>query len=169
MGLLREGVPRPGPVEFVDSLVRDGLWCSVGHEGMGEVAERSNVELGVGRQVQDEVAERSQRLAAAATDSGRLALEIVPVRVGDAVVAADEGIRRGVTLGRLAALRPAFRDDGTITAGNASQMTDGACVGAVTSRDWAERAGRAGVTDDGVVVSGACRPGPEEGRGTSRR
>ena len=141
--LLREGVPRPGPVELVDTLVRDGLWCSVGEEGMGDVAERSNDDLGIDRDVQDDIALRSQQLAAGATDSGRLALEIVPISSGGSELTEDEGIRRGVSREKLGTLRPAFREDGSITAANASQMSDGASVGAVTSAAYAERLGRA--------------------------
>ena len=141
--LLREGVSRPGPVQFVDTLVKDGLWCSVGEEGMGDVAERSNDELGIGRDVQDDIAMRSQQLAAEATDSGRLALELVSVSTGGIALAEDEGIRRGVSREKLGTLRPVFREDGTITAANASQMSDGASVGAVTSLAYAERLGRA--------------------------
>ncbi len=140
--VLRQGLRRPGPMEFVDTMVFDGLWCSLTDEGMGEVSERANTELGVKRDAQDGLAARSHRLAAGATDEGRLRDEIVPVALDDASVDADEGIRRDATPERLARLRPAFAADGSITAGNASQMSDGASVGAVTSLEMAERLGR---------------------------
>lgn len=140
--LLREGMARPGNVELVDTLVHDGLWCSLGGEGMGMLSERANRALGIGREIQDELALRSQRLAAQATEAGRLAREIAPVRVGEVALERDEGIRADATLEKLQGLSPAFLPEGSITAGNASQMSDGASVGALTSLAYAERLGR---------------------------
>ncbi|WP_153395550.1 acetyl-CoA C-acyltransferase [Ornithinicoccus halotolerans] len=140
--LLREGVPRPGPVELVDTTVTDGLWCALGDEGMGPLSERANTALGIGRAEQDQLAARSQQLAAAARDAGRLAEEIVPVTTPGGEVRHDEGIRDGVTVESLAGLRPVFAEAGTITAGNASQMSDGASVGVVASLARAEALGR---------------------------
>jgi acetyl-CoA C-acetyltransferase len=98
----------------------------------------------------------SHRRAAAATEGGRLAEEIEPVTVGALELSADEGIRRDTSLDRLAALPPAFGRDGTITAGNASQMSDGAAAGIVTSRGHAEAAGREPLAEIGprAVVAG---------------
>jgi acetyl-CoA C-acetyltransferase len=141
--VIRDGVARPASVELVDTMVKDGLWCSLGNEGMGELAERSNQALGIHREVQDEIALRSQKLAAAATDRGRLALEIVPINSSQAHLAEDEGIRPGVSLEKLERLAPAFASHGTITAGNASQMSDGSSVGALTSFAYSEKVGRA--------------------------
>lgn len=139
--VIRPGLRKPGPVELTDTMVMDGLWCSLGDEGMGELSERANAELGVTRERQDQVAARSHQLAAEATDAGRLSTEITPIEVAGGSLAADEGIRRDSTAEGLARLRPAFAAEGTITAGNASQMSDGASVGAVTSMTIAERLG----------------------------
>ncbi|WP_417777968.1 acetyl-CoA C-acyltransferase [Stutzerimonas xanthomarina] len=141
-GLLRPGVARPGSMEMVDTLIRDGLWCSLTDEGMGDVSERANLALGIGRAIQDEIALRSQRLASRAAATGRLREEIIPVTVGNLTLEQDEGIRADSSAERLAKLKPAFASDGSITAGNASQMSDGASVGAVTSLAYAEALGR---------------------------
>lgn len=140
--VIRPGLRKPGPVELTDTMVMDGLWCALGDEGMGELSERANTALGVTRERQDKVAARSHQLAAEATDAGRLGDEITPIEEGRGSLAADEGIRRDSTVEGLARLRPAFATDGTITAGNSSQMSDGASVGAVTSLAAAERLGR---------------------------
>ncbi len=140
--VVRPGAARPGDVQMIDTMVRDGLWCSLTDEGMGEVSEQANVKLGIGREIQDEIAYRSQHLAAEATEQGRLAAEIVPVELGKINLASDEGIRADTTREKLAQLRPAFAEQGTITAGNASQMSDGATIGAVSSMATAERLGR---------------------------
>lgn len=133
---------RVGPVEFVDTMIRDGLWCSLTDEGMGELSERVNADLGVKREDQDALAARSHQLAARAQTSGRLAEEIVPTTVGGQTVSVDEGVRPDTTAEGLAELRPAFAEYGSITAGNASQMSDGASVGVVSSLATAERLGQ---------------------------
>jgi acetyl-CoA C-acetyltransferase len=112
---------------------------------MGESTDARNAQLGIGRREQDEFAAASHQRAEAATTSGAFADEIVAVRVpqrrGDAlVVEHDEGIRPGTTAETLAALRPAFTADGTITAGNASQISDGAAAVVVAERTAAEAA-----------------------------
>lgn len=140
--LLRPGVPRPGSLELVDTLIRDGLWCSLTDEGMGDVSERANQALGISRATQDDIALRSQRLASQAAAAGRLCEEIIPVTIGNTTLEQDEGIRADSSAERLAKLRPAFVADGSITAGNASQMSDGASVGALTSLAYAEALGR---------------------------
>lgn len=140
--VLRDGVKRPGSVEFLDTTMLDGLWCSLTDEGMGELSERANTELQVSREQQDMLAARSHKLAAAATDSGRLGAEIAPIELNDSMLAEDEGIRRDTTEEKLARLKPAFAANGTITAANASQMSDGASVGAVCSLARAEELGR---------------------------
>ncbi|MBR7744820.1 acetyl-CoA C-acyltransferase [Phycicoccus sp. BSK3Z-2] len=109
----------------VDLLVRDGLWCALEDVGMGELSDAENRRLGIDRPAQDEVALASHERAAAATDSGRLGEEILDGSGGEA----DEGIRRGTSATALAGLAPVFGEDGTITAGNASQMSDAAAVG----------------------------------------
>jgi acetyl-CoA C-acetyltransferase len=113
---------------------------------MGESTDEKNVEYGIGREEQDSWAVQSHARAAAATDSGAFEDEIVPVTVpqrrGDPlVVEVDEGIRRDSTEASLGALRAAFIEDGTITAGNASQVSDGAAALVVADRSAAEAAG----------------------------
>jgi len=132
-----------GDVRAVDSLAWDGLTDAFDHESMGASTERGNRARGIGRAAQDEVAAASHRRAAAAVESGVFAAEIVPVevpqrRADPALVTADEGIRPDASVESLASLRPAFAADGTITAGNASPLTDGAAAVVVAARDVAE-------------------------------
>ena len=122
--------PRVGDGQLVDLLVRDGLWCAIEDAGMGPISERANTALGVTRQEQDAAAAESHRRAAAATATGRLAREIRAV--GDLSI--DEGVRADTTVAALGALRPAFAPYGSITAGNASQMSDAAALGLVMSQ-----------------------------------
>ena len=137
---------RMGNGELVDSLIHDGLWCAFEMEHMGTGTQRYANEHEVDRAAQDELAAKSHDRAAAAIKAGRLADEITPVaipqRKGDPVIFdEDEGVRPGTTVESLAALRPAFSKDGTITAGNASQISDGAAAMIVTSREKAEELG----------------------------
>ncbi len=104
---------------------------------MGMTAEKVAEEYGVSREAQDEYAARSHQRAAATTESGRFDDEIVPVETADGLVEADEGIRPDTTAEKLAGLSPAFTGDGTVTAGNASQISDGASLTLVTSREFA--------------------------------
>ena len=108
---------------------------------MGATAETVAEEHAVGRAAQDEYALRSHRRAAAATDEGRFDDEIVPVETDAGVVTDDEGIRRDTSLDALADLPPAFAEEGTVTAGNASQISDGAAGVVVTSRAFADDRG----------------------------
>ena len=132
---------RLGDAELIDSMIHDGLWSSFRNQHMGEGTDEVSAELGVDREVQDAWAARSHRRAAAAWDEGRMADEVVPVEVpskhGAVAVERDEGIRPDTTPEALAELRPAFRPDGTITAGNASQISDGACAVVVMSEEKA--------------------------------
>jgi acetyl-CoA C-acetyltransferase len=135
-----------GPVQVEDSMALDGLTDAFDHLSMGESTERSGRELGITREQQDEFAARSHQRAAAAAKNGLFAAEIagvaIPQRGGEALtVTEDEGIRPGTTVETLAKLRPAFGQDGTITAGTASQISDGAAAVVVTSAEYAERAG----------------------------
>ena len=137
---------RMGDHTVVDVLTHDGLWCAFDHCIMGDTSDRRNAELGIGRSEQDEWAAASHARAAAATDDGTFAGEIVgvsvPQRRGDPIaVTVDGGFRRDVTIESLASLRPAFATDGTITAGNASQISDGAAAVLVADRAAAEAAG----------------------------
>jgi acetyl-CoA C-acetyltransferase len=144
-----------GPVQVEDSMALDGLTDAFDHLSMGESTERSGRELGITREQQDEYAARSHQRAAAAAKNGLFAAEIVgvpiPQRGGEAItVTEDEGIRPGTTVEALAQLRPAFLKDGTITAGTASQISDGAAAVVVTSKDYAERAGLNVIADVGA-------------------
>jgi acetyl-CoA C-acetyltransferase len=141
----REG-SRLGNTELIDSMQHDGLWSTFTRMTMGEASDEVNAEIGITRHEQDDWAARSHALAHVAWEDGRLAEEVVaveiPKRTGDPVVfARDEGIRPDTTEETLAALRPAFRDGGTITAGNASQLSDGAAAVVVASTDLARERG----------------------------
>jgi acetyl-CoA C-acetyltransferase len=140
----RRGV-RYGEAAFLDSLDSDALVCGFDGISMGAATERYQAGLGISRQDQDAFAAESHARAAAAIKAGRLAEEIVPLTVDgrkDAVlVENDEGVRPGTTAERLARLAPAFSENGTITAGSASQLSDGACAVVVMGRDRAEREG----------------------------
>lgn len=108
---------------------------------MGMTAEKVAEEYEVSREAQDEFAFRSHQRAAEATDSGRFDDEIVPIETADGVVTEDEGIRRDTSMEILGGLDPAFSGDGSVTAGNSSQITDGAAAVLVTSREFAEDRG----------------------------
>ncbi len=150
-----------GNTELVDSMALDGLTDAYDQVSMGESTERHNRRLGISRQQQDEFAARSHQLAARAVKDGLLAEEIVPVSVpqrrGDPVlVTADEGVRGDTTAEVLAKLRPSFAKDGTITAGSASQISDGACAVVVMSAGAAAAAGLPVLAEVGAhgVVAG---------------
>jgi acetyl-CoA C-acetyltransferase len=132
-----------GSVEVLDHMAKDGLEDAFDHVSMGLSTERHNAPLSISRSDQDMVAAASHQRAAAAAEL--LAEEIVPVTVpgrkGDTVVSADEGVRPETTEDSLAGLRPAFAGDGTITAGNSSQISDGAAALIVASREYAEAHG----------------------------
>jgi len=140
----REG-SRLGDAEMIDTMIHDGLWSTFTRQTMGESSDAVNEELGIGREEQDAWSARSHHRALAGWESGALAEEVVPVEVsrnGQAtVVERDEGIRPDSTLESLSRLRPAFVEGGTITAGNASQISDGAAALVVTSDETAERLG----------------------------
>jgi acetyl-CoA C-acetyltransferase len=135
-----------GPVTVEDSMALDGLTDAFDHLSMGESTENSGRKLGITREEQDEFAAASHQRAAAAAKNGLFAAEIVPVAVrqreGEQLnVTQDEGIRPGTTVETLARLKPAFGRDGTITAGTASQISDGAAAVVVMSAEAARRAG----------------------------
>lgn len=139
---LRSGV-RMGDVRLVDLMLHDGLFCAFEQRTMGEMSDGVNTRLGVSRAQQDEWSAQSHRRAARAAERGHFAREIVPVEVpqrrGDPLtVAADEGIRADVSSEKLSGLRPAFTGDGTLTAGNSSQISDGAAALVVADRSAAE-------------------------------
>jgi len=131
---------------LIDSMAHDGLFCAFDQVAMGESTERYNAKLGIGREEQDAFAARSHERAALAQKNGLFDDEIVtvpiPQRKGEPVtVTVDEGVRGDTTVDVLAKLRPAFAADGTITAGSASQISDGACAVVVMSRAKAEELG----------------------------
>ena len=135
-----------GPFEATDSMAIDALTDAFDHLSMGESTENSGSKLGITRAEQDEFAAASHQRAAAAAGRGLFAAEIVGVTVpqrGGAplTVTQDEGIRPGTTVESLARLRPAFRPDGTITAGSASQISDGAAAVLLLEADRADRLG----------------------------
>jgi acetyl-CoA C-acetyltransferase len=134
-----------GPVTMADSMALDGLTDAFDHLSMGESTEHSGRKLGITREEQDEFAAMSHQRAAAAAKNGLFAAEIVPVPVtvkGEQLnVTQDEGIRPGTTVETLAKLKPAFGRDGTITAGTASQISDGAAAVVVMSAEAARQAG----------------------------
>jgi len=137
---------RMGNAELVDLMIYDGLWDAFEHVHMGEGSDTRNATFNVTREEQDEWSARSHERAADATKAGRLKDEIIPVAVpqrkGDPIlVEEDEGIRPGTTPETLGKLPPAFSKTGTITAGNASQISDGAAAVVVMSRAEAERRG----------------------------
>ena len=139
---------RMGNGEIVDSMVHDGLWCAFDNWHMGETGEVVCERYGVTREQQDEYAFHSQRKAVAAIQAGKFKDEIcaveIPQRKGDPVIFdTDEGPRADSTLESLAKLKPAFRKDGSVTAGNASTINDGAAALVVTSLDTANRLKRA--------------------------
>jgi acetyl-CoA C-acetyltransferase len=141
---LRAGV-KMGAAEFVDSMIRDGLWDAFNGYHMGVTAENVAKAYGISREDQDAFALASQQKAAAARASGRFADEIAPVTVkgrkSDVVVAEDEYIRPDTTLDGLAKLRPAFDKTGSVTAGNASGLNDGAAALVLMSAATARQRG----------------------------
>lgn len=141
---LRGGV-KLGNTELVDTMIKDGLWCAFGDCHMGITAENIAKNWDLSREDQDAFSAASQQKAEAAQKAGRFEEEIVPVtiktRKGDTVVDSDEFPRHGTTADSLGKLRPAFDRNGTVTAGNASGINDGASVTVLTSAAEAERRG----------------------------
>jgi acetyl-CoA C-acetyltransferase len=137
---------RLGNAEVVDSVVHDGLWCSFEDQHMGMAAEWIAEAYGIEREAQDEFACLSHQRAVAAIDAGRLRSEIVPVSLpprkgATSIVEVDENPRRDTCLEVLRTLRPAFKDGGTVTAGNAPGITDGAAALVLTRRSTAQALG----------------------------
>jgi acetyl-CoA C-acetyltransferase len=134
-----------GDQKAVDAMIHDGLWCAFEGCHMGESAEYIAAKCHVSRAEQDQFAALSQQRAAAAWAQGAFAAEVVPVTVGSGpkakIVAKDEGIRPETTVETLAKLKPAFREGGTVTAGNASTLSDGAAALVVGTARAAESLG----------------------------
>jgi acetyl-CoA C-acetyltransferase len=153
---------RYGNTELADAIIKDGLWCAFDACLMGLGTERYTAG-GIGRDVQDQFAVQSNVRAAAAIAAGKFTDEIVPItipqRKGDPVViSTDEGVRGNTTMDSLGTLKPAFEKDGAITAGNASQLSDGASAVVVMSKKAAEARG---VKPLGEVVSYGMVAGPD--------
>src|SRR4029077_7590463 len=121
-----------GSLEFVDTMIKDGLWDAFNGYHMGNTAENVARQYQITRAQQDEFAVHSQQTAEAAQKAGKFKDEIVPVtiksRKGDIIVAEDEYPRHGATLDAMGKLRPVFEKDGTVTAGSASGINDGAAA-----------------------------------------
>src|SRR5580693_9428366 len=154
---------RLGDGALVDSMMHDGLTDAFDHIAMGLSTEQYNQKAKISRERQDAFAAASHEKAAAAAKDGRLAEEIVPIHVpqrkGDPLLFdTDEGVRPGTTAESLGALKPAFDKNGTITAGNSSQISDGGCAVIVMSADKAKELG---LTPLGQVVSYGMVAGPD--------
>ncbi|MCH4564302.1 MULTISPECIES: acetyl-CoA C-acetyltransferase [Halomonas] len=137
---------RMGDWKAIDSMVHDGLWDAFNNFHMGITAENLAEKYGITREEMDEFAAASQQKAAAAIEGGKFQSQIVPVEIpqrkGDPIVFdTDEGPRGGTTAEKLAGMRPAFKKDGTITAGNASSINDGAAVVMLCSAEKAKALG----------------------------
>jgi len=154
---VREGL-RMGHGEALDSMIHDGLWCAFEHWHMGQAGEVVAAEYHVTREAQDRYAVASHQKAAAAARDGRFAAEILPVHVsrkGQAplIVDADESVRPDTSFEALSALKPAFRSDGTVTAGNAPPVNDGAAALVLAS---ARRASELGARVRARIVAQAA-------------
>lgn len=134
---------RMGNVQLIDAMVLDGLWCSMSNAHMGRLAELVADKYHISRRAQDEFALESHRKAVRAIEGGKFRREIVPLRVGDNVFNTDERPRPDTTLEKLAKLKPAFKKGGTITAGNACGLNDGAAALLIMS---ASRCGKLGLS-----------------------
>ncbi|MGM9321448.1 thiolase family protein [Deinococcus aquaticus] len=136
---------RLGHAQVLDANTQDGLWCSINDEGMGLTGERVAEKYAITREEQDAYATQSHRRAIAAQQAGRFTDEIVPVTVrgrkGDTVVDTDEGPRADTSEETLGRLKPAFKKDGSVTAGNAPGLNDGAASLMVVSADFAQAHG----------------------------
>jgi acetyl-CoA C-acetyltransferase len=142
---VRDGL-RMGHGEVIDSMINDGLWCSFEQCHMGNAGEVISTEYNLARAQQDEYAYHSHRKAADATNAGHFKAETLPVSIpqkkGDPIVVdRDESIRAETTIESLGALKPAFKKDGTVTAGNAPPVNDGAAALVVMSAARAQQLG----------------------------
>ena len=141
---LRAGT-KMGDMKFIDSMIKDGLWDAFNGYHMGQTAENVANQWQISRDMQDEFALASQNKAEAAQKAGKFKDEIIPflisTRKGDITVDADEYIRAGATLESMQKLKPAFTKEGSVTAGNASGLNDGAAAVVLMSADEAARRG----------------------------
>ena len=159
---LRNGT-KMGSLEFVDTMLKDGLWDAFHGYHMGNTAENVATKFQITREQQDAFALASQQKASAARKSGRFKDEIEPVTVktrkGDVIVSDDEYIRDDSSMESMARLRPAFTKDGTVTAGNASGINDGAAALMLMSGEEAQTARPDASGAHRVVRHGRCRSG----------
>ncbi|MCQ9618304.1 acetyl-CoA C-acyltransferase [Paenalcaligenes niemegkensis] len=155
--VLREGVAGLKPVNLIDTTQSDGLWCGIQDAGMGPLSDELNAKLNISRDDQDAFALQSHQRAAAAQDSGFFGDEIY-LNPEVYELESDEGVRRNSSLEGLQRLKPAFSTDGSLTAGNSSQMSDGAAIGVVASAEYARRHER---TPLAYVVETAQTAGPD--------
>jgi acetyl-CoA C-acetyltransferase len=136
---------RMGHGKLVDSMIQDGLWCAFNDYHMGITAENVASQYGISREAQDQLAFESQEKAIKAIQSGAFKKEIVPVIIkgkkGDVVFDTDEYVKAGTTAEKLGGLKPAFRKDGTVTAGNASGINDGGAALVIMSAEKAKQLG----------------------------
>jgi len=139
------GGTKMGNVQLIDSMVNDGLWDAFNNYHMGMTAENLAEKYQITREEQDAFATASQNKAEAARAAGKFVGEIAPVTVkgrkGDTIVDADEYIRAGATIEAMAGLKPAFKKDGSVTAGNASGLNDGAAALVLMTADEAAKRG----------------------------
>ncbi len=154
---------RMGDKKVIDSMINDGLWCALEHQHMGSGTEKYAASANIDRDAQDDLAAKSHQRAARAQKDGLFDNEIVnveiPQRKGDPVLfSVDEGVRGETTAESLGGLRPAFDKAGNITAGNASQISDGAAAVIVASKEAAERIGG---TPLGEIVANGSVAGPD--------
>ncbi|QDS34756.1 thiolase family protein [Brevibacillus brevis] len=152
-----------GNLSMEDALLSDGLICSLTGEHMGMTAERLAVQYGISREEQDRYAYESHVRAAAAIEAGTFASEIVPIEIKDRkgarVFAQDESVRHDIKLEELAKLKSVFQKEGTITAGNACPMNDGAAAVLMMSREKAEEAGLTPLVKIKAFASAGVEPG----------
>ena len=127
--------------ELVDSMIYDSLWCAFNSCHMGSLAEELRKKNKISREEQDKFSLQSHKKAINAIDRDRFHKEIVSVKVGNKKISIDEGPRKDTTIEKLSGLKTVFYQDGTITAGNASQLSDGAAALILTSKEKAERLG----------------------------
>ncbi|NTU19550.1 thiolase family protein [Brevibacillus sp. HB1.2] len=152
-----------GNLSMEDALLSDGLICSLTGEHMGMTAERLAVQYGISREEQDRYAYESHVRAAAAIEAGTFESEIVPIEIkdrkGTRVFAQDESVRHDIKLEELAKLKSVFQNEGTITAGNACPMNDGAAAVLMMSREKAEEAGLTPLVKIKAFASAGVEPG----------
>jgi len=158
---MRNGV-KAGNQTLVDGMIHDGLWDSFGNNHMGEYAEYTAEKAGVSRAEQDAFALASHQKAVAAQDAGKFTAEIVPVEIaarsGTVTVSADESPRKDSSLESLAKLKPVFRKDGSVTAGNAPGLNDGASAVVITSLAFAKAHGLTPLAAITGVATGGGAP-----------